>query len=211
MGGEFSIPYPTIWCGPFMVDREARDNLTELLRRYQDGEINGEMLLSSVPRSQDSAISGITERYWILLIGGGHRYAVKKLGHLKVTELSSQAYVTQMTDRAILFLGTDLEYRWRDYAIWADPTMIPFHCLAFVVAVPLTSAVAISLGEAIHGVGESIGAILMIAMLVPVTLIGGSRLRSLITGIDRLVWPFYRRQEHRDAIACWESRISKRL
>jgi hypothetical protein len=33
------------------------------------------------------------------------------------------------------------------------------------------------------------------------TMIGGSMLRSLVTGIDHQVWPFYRRQEYRDALS----------
>lgn len=182
-----------------MIDRVARDNLAERLRQYRDGEITGDDLMSSVPHSGDAAVSGINERYSRLLIGCGDGHPEEGCGSLRVTELECQAGLVRGMNRAILFLQTDLGYRWRDRPLLGDPTLVPFQLIAFLICMSVVSFGVLYLEEALS-VNEGLLAAIMVPVLTIGTLVGGSRLRSLFTGIDRFVWPFYRRQDYRNAL-----------
>lgn len=180
-----------------MIDREARDKLTELLSRFRNGEIAGSSLLSSWPGSQDEAISGIGRDYGIIL-GASHISRNWKRVELKVTEMRDREFMIRRVDRTVLFLQTDLEYLWRGDPLLGDPTLLPFQALAFLIALPLMS-LGLLYVEDMAPSADTLLAVFLVLALAAATLIGGVGLRSLFTGIDRRVWPFYRRRQYQNA------------
>lgn len=102
-----------------MVDCDAREQLIRLLCRYQNAEITGNELIASNLKNDDVAIGGIYREYNGYLYGGGHlaRYN-PKLFHSKINDLPNSAWLTKLLDRTILFLQTDLEYKWRSDSIF---------------------------------------------------------------------------------------------
>lgn len=186
-----------------MADRDARNRLTNLLQRYRSDELTGDALLSSFPTDcGDTAVLRIAGRCYDVLIGGGHGRGLSDpaLRLLLATELPKHAYFLREIDRSVLFLQTDLDYRWRDYPVYGDPTLGPFQLLAFLIGIPLLAYPSQVAGDTTRWWG-SLLCVLYFLALIPATLLGGSRLRSLFTGIDRFVWPFYRRQDYRAALA----------
>lgn len=186
------------------MDRQARDKLAGLLMHYRNGEIAGEAVVSGAPDTTDSAVLAILREYSVMLRGEWHygRLDPKRVAS-RTTELPDCVRIQRMTDRAMLFLSTDLEYRWRDYSFWADPTLSIFQAMAFLIALPLLSWGCLTVADATVGTAESVVhialCVLMVLLLTAITFVGGARLRSLFTGIDRYVWPFYRRRDYRDA------------
>ena len=176
-----------------MIDRRARDKLAELLAQFRNGEIAGSSLLRSWPRSHDVAISGMGKQYGTTL-GASHISRDYKRFEMKVTEMRDRERVIRELDRAVLFLQTDLEYLWRDHWLLGDATLLPFQILAFLIALPWVF-LGLLYGE--HASGLVM--VLMVLALTAATLVGGAALHSLFTGIDRRVWPLYRRQDYRNA------------
>ncbi len=92
-----------------MIDRIARDQLALALRRYVAGRITNDDLADDAPdRSPDPAIRPIYEYAWNLYDDhhqhrAAGRHALNRLGRRTVA-------------RWILFLHTDLEYRWPTFS-----------------------------------------------------------------------------------------------
>jgi hypothetical protein len=186
-----------------MIDREKRDKLAELLCRFRNNEITAESLMSSWPGSRDEAISDIGTVYGTEL-GMSHVYHNDKLSQMKLREMPNRESIIKELNKVILFLQTDLEYEWQNFTGW-DFSCIPFQLIAFLIAIPFFSVFLMYIEEipnkALFTRGLSIVlSVIAVLGLVFVTLAGGSRLRSLLTGIDGNVWPFYRRRHYRDAL-----------
>ena len=87
-----------------MINRADRDQLALLLRRYVAGRITNDELADAPARSQDPAIRPIYEFAWQLYDDVSNHRAEGR------HSLSPEA--RRMVARWILFLHSDLEYRW---------------------------------------------------------------------------------------------------
>jgi hypothetical protein len=88
-----------------MVDRTQRDAARRVLRRFIDGEITNDEFEAQFPRSaEDSAIPAIKANAWILY---------SDLRQHKLTgKYAPNAEIRAILERCVLFLETDLEFKW---------------------------------------------------------------------------------------------------
>ncbi len=88
-----------------MIDRAARDAAIDLISQYFGGFITNDELLDEFPRSSpDSALEGIYQKLFDLTVDV---YSHKMLG-----SLTGDPENYALVQRCLLFLRSDLEYRW---------------------------------------------------------------------------------------------------
>ena len=88
-----------------MIDRIARSKLSELIRSLVSGNITNDEFEEKIPDSEDAAIREIFSHGAWRLYSDIKEYKLKGIEALTSTDRSLSA-------RWILFLRTDLEYKW---------------------------------------------------------------------------------------------------
>jgi hypothetical protein len=88
-----------------MIDREARDNLAELLRHLVSGQITNDQFEASIPvRTKDEGCLLIIDQAWLLYSDFYHH----KLTGRHAIKSDTRRDIARWID----FLHSDLEYRW---------------------------------------------------------------------------------------------------
>lgn len=87
-----------------MIDRNARKNLAWLLRHLATGRITNEQFMAAAPRTQDAGVNEVLRQAWFLFSDlREHRLA---------GEWALDATNKTAVARSILFLQSDVTYRW---------------------------------------------------------------------------------------------------
>jgi hypothetical protein len=107
-----------------MVDHEARKKATALVRQLRDGTITNDDFEDAWPRSQhDRALRAIARTLWASY---DSRYTHTLEGRHALND-----YGRALFDRRILFLRSDLEYRWPRDRLYAGRGL---PCWALVIS-----------------------------------------------------------------------------
>ncbi len=184
-----------------MVDREARDKLAELIGRALLGQPVADQLreLALVP-SRDLGAAEIWEAA-VCLLG---REEAERAVALRRRQRA-------MLERCALFLTTDLSYDyptdlrddypsdWRDDYL-SNPLLTRRSCIVVPVAALLVAAFGLFVGDADTPAQRA----MLIAAILSVGLASAYVLRrwnERAKGIDRGLWPFYRRADYERARA----------
>lgn len=88
-----------------MIDRRARNELAELLRRYAGGQIPNDEFEEAVPQSHDRAIAEIFSRGVWPIYDDTRKYRLVGKYALSKSDKS-------IVSRWVLFLKSDYEYQW---------------------------------------------------------------------------------------------------
>lgn len=180
---------------PEMIDRKARDELADLLARYIRGEASdGDIEEFVVPLETDDR--GLLAVAYFNTALPRDTSGAPMFGNPKVQRK------IRMIERAILFLRTDMEYRWERVRLplWTlalAPVVLAVLVLmifaAFVAAEPIASFIA-RIGISI----DPVDVFLLGSVALPIAAI---LLIERLLGVSGGYWPFYHRRDYLEALS----------
>jgi hypothetical protein len=174
-----------------MIDREGRAQLAWAITKLIDGEITtDDFELSELGRKEDRALLEIW-RYVSSFYHDLYPYRLKGKHALSARD-------RQQIERCILFLNSELEYRWPPY-----PRMVPSY-LIFISGVLLGVATILFSYLGIHFiaiVSWSIATSLLLCAWICSRRIEARKAEAFWQAGEREVWPFLSRVEYEQAMS----------